>query len=212
MCSSATLRPKVRIDPGSPASPACRRKKGGCTWRLAVPLDLYSRRLVGLVGLEYRALHRTHPRPAVLCALKRAIRMRRPEPGLLHYSDRGSQYAAYEYQARLAEAQGTSSPEHGSEGRKGNCYDNAVVERERIHQFTGGATGLEPRRPTTSATIIEFLQPYKPTTEGGGIHSFIHSSAGVSAGTVDFENQKSGYPNISACAKNRGKITAPKRE
>ena len=97
---------------------------------LAVVLDLYARRIVGW------AMHRRLTAPLVLTALDMALRGRRPAPGLLHHSDRGSQYAAGEYQLRLAR--------HGivcSMSRKGDCWDNAVVEsffatlkRELIHR------------------------------------------------------------------------------
>jgi putative transposase len=52
-----------------------------------------------------------------------AVGNRRPPPGLLHHSDRGSQYASRDYQDLLEE--------HGmtcSMSRKGNCWDNAVME------------------------------------------------------------------------------------
>jgi transposase InsO family protein len=53
-----------------------------------------------------------------------AINLRKPLPGLIHHSDRGSQYASHAYQALLKQ--------HGmicSMSRKGNCWDNAPVER-----------------------------------------------------------------------------------
>ena len=52
-----------------------------------------------------------------------ALRSRQPEKGLLHHSDRGSQYASSDYQKLLMDQQITCSM-----SRKGNCYDNAVVE------------------------------------------------------------------------------------
>ncbi len=62
--------------------------------------------------------------------------MRQPKPGLVHHSDRGSTYAAYEYQAKLAEVEAVCSM-----SRKGNCYDNAAMEsffsslkKERVHR------------------------------------------------------------------------------
>jgi putative transposase len=56
-------------------------------------------------------------------ALDRAVRNRRPEPGCIHHSDRGSQYCATSYQ-RVVVALGMRP----SMSRKGNCYDNAPVE------------------------------------------------------------------------------------
>mgnify|MGYP006146469961 CR=1 FL=1 len=49
--------------------------------------------------------------------------MRRPEPGLIHHSDRGSQYASEEFRSLLAERGVLARM-----SRKGNCYDNAAME------------------------------------------------------------------------------------
>ena len=57
-------------------------------------------------------------------ALIMAIGLRRPEPGLIHHSDRGTQYACNEYR-RLLKCHGMIS----SMSRSGNCLDNAVAER-----------------------------------------------------------------------------------
>jgi hypothetical protein len=56
------------------------------------------------------------PRSA-LAALRKALTMRRPREGLIHHSDRGSQYCSIDYQAELRR--------HGT---RINCYDNAMVE------------------------------------------------------------------------------------
>jgi len=84
---------------------------------LAVILDLFSRRVVGW------ALSERLERGVALDALQMALTDRQPPQGLLHHSDRGSQYASYEYQQLLA-AHGVLS----SMSRKGNCWDNAVAE------------------------------------------------------------------------------------
>jgi len=84
---------------------------------LAVVLDLYSRRIVGW------AMSDSLQRQLVIDALQMAIAARRPAPGLLHHSDRGSQYASHDYQSLLTRAKMVSSM-----SRKGNCYDNASVE------------------------------------------------------------------------------------
>ena len=83
---------------------------------LAVILDLFSRRVVGW------SLSERLERGIVLDALKMAVQDRQPPQGLLHHSDRGSQYASHEYQ-QLA-VHGIQS----SMSRKGNCWDNAVAE------------------------------------------------------------------------------------
>jgi len=56
-------------------------------------------------------------------ALWRAVRNKRPAPGLIHHSDRGSQYCAHDYQD-LVKQFGMKA----SMSRKGNCYDNAPME------------------------------------------------------------------------------------
>jgi transposase InsO family protein len=84
---------------------------------LAVVMDLYARRVVG-----WAVSDRLH-KGLVLTALRRALVIRRPGAGLLHHSDRGSQYCSIEYQAELRK--------HGvliSMSGKGNCYDNSMVE------------------------------------------------------------------------------------
>ena len=58
-----------------------------------------------------------------LTALQQALRERRPAPGLIHHSDQGGQYAAYEYQRCLETAQAVSSM-----SRRGDCWDNAPME------------------------------------------------------------------------------------
>ena len=84
---------------------------------LAVLLDLFSRKVVGW------AL-RPHMRTELcLEALDQAVATRVPAPGLLHHTDRGSQYTSLDYQDAL-EAIGATP----SMSRKGNCWDNAVAE------------------------------------------------------------------------------------
>ena len=84
---------------------------------LATVLDLGSRRCVGW------AMRDTLEVELALSALRMAREARRPGPGLIHHSDRGSQYAAGVYRAELA-AHGMVA----SMSRKGDCYDNAVAE------------------------------------------------------------------------------------
>ena len=85
---------------------------------LAVVLDLFSRRVVGW------ALAETMQERLIKKALSMAITERCPGAGLMHHSDRGSQYASLSYQNLLSEHQITVSM-----SRKGNCWDNAVMER-----------------------------------------------------------------------------------
>jgi transposase InsO family protein len=84
---------------------------------LAVILDLASRRVVGW------AVRATLERELVLAALAMALTHRQPDPGVLHHSDRGSQYASEDFRALL-----TAHGLEASMSRRGNCWDNAVTE------------------------------------------------------------------------------------
>ncbi len=84
---------------------------------LAVVLDLYSRR-----GIAWGMGSRLTEELAT-AALTMAIEHRRPAHGVVHHTDRGSQYAATRYRELLA-AHGLTA----SMSRRGNCWDNAVVE------------------------------------------------------------------------------------
>jgi putative transposase len=119
----------------------------GAGWSfLAVLLDAFSRRVVGwAVGTQLTAA-------LPLAALEQAVRTRRPPPGLLHHSDRGVQYACDAYQTALRR--------HGLDGsmsRRGDCWDNAVVESflaslkvERLHE----------RHFTTVEEVIDEVADY----------------------------------------------------
>jgi putative transposase len=84
---------------------------------LAVVLDAYSRRVIGW------ALERTLEDELTLSALRMALSRRVVEPGLVHHSDRGSQYASGDYTGLLKE-KGVQI----SMSRKGNPWDNAACE------------------------------------------------------------------------------------
>jgi len=84
---------------------------------LAVVLDLFARRVVGW------SMQPTLERHLVLAALRHALAGRRPPAGLIHHSDRGSQYASADYRAML-----TSAELQPSMSRAGDCWDNAAME------------------------------------------------------------------------------------
>ena len=84
---------------------------------LAAILDVYSRFIVGW------AMSATRDASLVEDALIMAMKRRHPQAGLLHHSDRGSQYTSADYQEQLAQAGIVVSM-----SRKGNCYDNAMME------------------------------------------------------------------------------------
>lgn len=84
---------------------------------LAAILDLYSRFIVGW------AVSAVNDRHLAIKALEMALKRRCPEAGLLHHSDQGCTYASEDYQ-RLLDTRGITC----SMSRRGDCYDNAVME------------------------------------------------------------------------------------
>lgn len=122
------------------------------TWEgwlyLAIVVDLFSRRVVGWALADHL---RTD---LVLGALHMALGLRQPGKGLLHHSDRGSQYASDTYR-ELLEKRGISC----SMSRRGDCWDNAVVES----LFGTLKTELIYRRPWPSrrkaaAAVANYLE------------------------------------------------------
>ncbi len=137
---------------------------------VAVIVDLFSRRVIG---------HATSSRLAtelVTRALKHALGTRRPHPGLLHHSDRGSQYTSEAHLALLRD-----NGAYASMSRRGECHDNAVAESffptlktELIHQcrFT--------TRAEATSEIFDYIESfYNPTR--------LHSTLGYLS-PVQFEN------------------------
>jgi putative transposase len=105
------------------------------TWEgwlyLSIVLDLYSRGIVGLAMSDRITDDLTQT------ALNQAIGRRNPSAGLIHHSDRGSQYASGDYQILLRKNEIIPSM-----SRKGDCWDNAVAESffhtlkvEKINRF-----------------------------------------------------------------------------
>ncbi len=85
---------------------------------LAAVMDLYSRKIIGW------SMSESIDTAVVTGALKMAIETRHPERGLIHHSDRGVQYASHQFQEILE-----STEIRCSMSRKGNCWDNAVMEK-----------------------------------------------------------------------------------
>ena len=132
-------------------------------------MDLCSRRIVGW------SASKSLDRRFTVDALRKALIVRAPEPGLLHHSDRGSQYASWEYQSLLAKAGAVPSM-----SRKGDCWDNAPMEsffaslkRELVRR----------RRYWTRAEAVEDLRGY---IEGFYNRKRRHSALG-GISPVDFE-------------------------
>jgi len=147
-------------------------KTGEGWFYLAAVLDLWSRRVVGWASAS--TLHAT----LTESALRQAIRERRPSRGLLHHSDRGSQYVDDNY-ISLLEAYGINR----SMSRAGNCYDNAFIES--FWSTLKSDTGLDVTEPITRSdadlAVFDYIETfYNPTRR--------HTSLG-SISPVAFENQ-----------------------
>jgi transposase InsO family protein len=117
---------------------------------LAVVLDLFSRHVVGWAMEPYLTDRLT------LKALKMAFSRRRPPAGLLHHSDRGSQYASRDYRALLLDHRALASM-----SRTGNVYDNAPMESffatlktELVHHRK------YPNRQQAKTDIFEYIEVF----------------------------------------------------
>jgi transposase InsO family protein len=100
---------------------------------LADVVDRHSRRCIGW------AMGDTLATSLPLAALEMALTQRQPSQGLVHHSDRGVQYASAAYRQRLSAAEVIPSM-----SRRGNCYDNAIMER--LTAFGCPAGGAAHRR------------------------------------------------------------------
>jgi transposase InsO family protein len=138
---------------------------------LATVMDLYSRRIVGW------AIQSTLERSLTLRALEMAMAQRRPGPGLIHHSDRGSQYACGDYQAAL-QRRGMLP----SMSRKGDCWDNApgeslfgTLKGELVHHWG------RPSREQARREVFEYIEVFYNRQR-------LHSSLGYLS-PADFERQ-----------------------
>jgi transposase InsO family protein len=122
---------------------------------LAAVLDLYSRRIVGW------AMAATFDEALVEQALSMAMAHRKPEAGLLHHSDRGSQYTSEAYQSFLNEHRIQVSM-----SRKGNCWDNAVMERffGTLKRECTSRVRFENHAQARSA-IFEYVETLQPRAQ-----------------------------------------------
>ena len=133
-------------------------------------IDLYSPRVVGW------CIDRRLKKALLLGALMMAINLRKPRPGLLHHSDRGSQYASHDYQRWLQQ--------HGvicSISRNGNCWDNAPVERffSSLKREWSGDRCYRTRQEAI-ADVREYLAGYYNSRR-------LHSTLGYTT-PMDYEN------------------------
>ena len=134
-------------------------------------LDRCTRRCIGW------AMGDTLATTLPLAALDMALRQRRPPAGLVHHSDRGVQYASQAYRQRLAQAGVVPSM-----SRRGNCYDNALMEsfwstlKRGLIYHTHFTT-----RDQARMAIFEWIEAFYNRTR-------FHSALGYKS-PVDFETQ-----------------------
>ena len=128
---------------------------------------MFTRKVVGW------SMRKTLHAEIALEALAMAIRRQRPEPGLLHHSDRAAQYAAEDYRQALAKARIIPSM-----SRKGNCLDNAPMESffhtlkvERVHpacsRIAAKVGPVMPDLRRAAAADREITRIYATRTEAG---------------------------------------------
>ena len=141
---------------------------------IAIVVDLFSRKVVGwacAASMVTRLITR---------AFHMALGQRQPAPGLLHHSDRGSQYASAEYQSQLRAAGMVCSM-----SRKGNCYDNAVVERVfRSLKEEGFPEQPPDSRAHATLSVIDYLAMFYNSQR-------LHSTLGYQSPNA-FEAQAAG--------------------
>lgn len=138
---------------------------------LVAVLDLFTRRIVGWSMHEHLDARMT------IAALRMAIAQRRPAPGLIVHSDRGTQYASADFRQLIAR--------HGlvaSMSRPGNCYDNAAMESfwsslkyETIYHRRFGS------RAEARTALFDYIESFYNRTR-------LHSSLGY-VSPVSFESQ-----------------------
>ena len=117
---------------------------------LAVVIDLYSRKVVGW------SLRPRMSANLVCDAFDMAVQNRRPPPGLIFHSDRGSQYANRKLHRRLARCGALSSM-----SRKGNCWDNAVAESffaTLKKELVRGATFIDHQ--SAHSAVFEYIEVF----------------------------------------------------
>lgn len=111
--------------------------------------DVFSRKIIGWAMAEHMET------ALVEQALHMALTRRQPLPGLLHHSDQGSQYASHAYQTRLAEQAMLMSM-----SRRGNCYDNALMESFFATLKRECASSPFATRDQARTAIFEYIEVF----------------------------------------------------
>lgn len=146
---------------------------------VAIILDLFSRKIVGL------AMHERMTADLVLAALTQAFLHRQPQAGLIHHSDRGSQYTSQDFQG-LLEFYGMIASMSGA----GNCFDNATAE-SFFHTLKTEHVYFEnyKTREQAKESIFEYVEVFYNRKRR-------HSTLGY-VSPVTFENQWYKQKNFS---------------
>ena len=140
------------------------------------------------------ALSAVNDRHLTLRALDMAVKRRCPDPGLLHHSDQGCTYASEDYRTRLEQ--------HGiacSMSRRGNCYDNAVMESffatikseegERFESYAHAKEGLVRLHRSVLYPASPPLHPW--LNQPGGVRTTDHSGRITKPSTISDQAQVS---------------------
>ena len=142
----------------------------GCLY-LAVVMDLFSRQIVGW------ATFKRITKQLTLEALAMAYWRRKPLSGLLHHSDRGSQYACHDYRNRLGHYGMIASM-----SRKGDCWDNAPTERFFRSLKTERLDGIKfATRASAKMEIVDYITYYNSIR--------LHSTLGY-VSPIDYEKEQ----------------------
>ena len=152
----------------------------GSGWlNLAIVMDLYSRRIIGW-SMQSRMTEQM-----TIDALEMAILNRRPTSKLIHHSDQGTQYQSQALQEKLKK--------YGilpSMNRKGNCYDNAVVESffKTLKSELGVQRNRFKTREEAKAMIFEYIEVFYNRRR-------IHSTIGY-VSPCEFELKSNGVVSV----------------
>ena len=145
---------------------------------LAVVMDLYSRRIIGW------AMQKRMTEDLTINALRMAVDQRKPEGRLIHHSDQGSQYSSDTFGQELTHHHITPSM-----SRKGNCYDNAVVES--FFKSLKAEIPKEDRsklREETRSRIFEYIEVFYNRKR-------LHSTLGYQS-PVEYERIRLTKPSV----------------